>query len=322
MKGVSPLRKTIYEDKNYIINGNFDYWQRGTTFPNPSGVYMADRWMCNNGGGNDLQVLRSTTVPNHLGKWSLRLEVHTSTGPTSAFTHLRTKLEASVWRPLLGKVVTLGFWAKLDAGLIGTGQQNLAYIENSGGNVSVELENTTDWQYVTVGRTLPTSLTELNILIQVTRDGVAIGQGINIAQVQLLEGARTLDGSEYFYAGRNLSEELSLCQRYYCKMMPSSFPSVGAYLSINAHIGVYPSWGSLGTFRFPVTMRAAPSVLTYSEKGNIGRLSSYHDVEYADLSCAVSYTTVGGFKVANKSGLSITVSYSTGLFFYTADAEL
>ena len=56
-------------DKNYIINGNFDFWQRGTS-TSTSGVYLADRFRTSLSGGSYV-VSRSTDVPNSNSQFSL-----------------------------------------------------------------------------------------------------------------------------------------------------------------------------------------------------------------------------------------------------------
>src|SRR5690242_1900261 len=43
-----------YMSRQAIINGNFDIWQRGTSFVNPSGGYTADRFAVDIGAGGTL----------------------------------------------------------------------------------------------------------------------------------------------------------------------------------------------------------------------------------------------------------------------------
>ena len=43
---ISTLADSAIAGKNFIINGGFDFWQRGTTFTSPSSwTYSADRWL-------------------------------------------------------------------------------------------------------------------------------------------------------------------------------------------------------------------------------------------------------------------------------------
>ena len=55
-QGIAP------QSPNFIINGAFDIWQRGTAIPITSaGGYVADRWWIDN--DNSVTVTQSTDVP-------------------------------------------------------------------------------------------------------------------------------------------------------------------------------------------------------------------------------------------------------------------
>lgn len=297
-------------EKNLIINGNFDYWQRGTSFPYINGGYGTDRWKCSNSIDTNIQIVRSTVVPNNLSEYSMRAEVYGSVGSPLAFSHIRQPIEDKVYRSLLGKEVTLGFWAKLDAGLIGTGKQNVVILESSDVNVSYkELANTTDWQYVVLRKVFPTSLTYLNILFQMSRDGVAVGQGVNYSQVQLLEGNIGLDGSTYVYAGRDIIEELQLCQRYYWREISLS----SAYIA-SVHY-VYYTRGN----KHPVVMRTSP---TMGYSGNI-KIHKPNNYQYTATSATFSTNPTCWYL---EGGLPVQVVDSSAYVefdgYIEADAEL
>ena len=101
--------------RNKFINGNFDVWQRGTSF-SASG-YAADRWKNGYGGGNATVfsqqsfTLGQTDVPGNPKFYSR--QVTTSANSASSYATLNQKLEGV--RTFAGQTVTISFYAKADA---------------------------------------------------------------------------------------------------------------------------------------------------------------------------------------------------------------
>ena len=59
------IRPGIIDNENLIINGAFDYWQRGTSFT--ASAYGADRWVNVNVGGTVTMSRQSFTFGDRLG---------------------------------------------------------------------------------------------------------------------------------------------------------------------------------------------------------------------------------------------------------------
>ena len=106
--------------QNYIINGNFDVWQRGTSFTGAtSNTFAADRWQVSHSYDGVTDVLRSTDVPtvasNAVGSnYSLHLDVTTADSSIGAaqIYKLRQNIEGLIYQNIHGKQVTLSFWVK------------------------------------------------------------------------------------------------------------------------------------------------------------------------------------------------------------------
>ena len=64
--------------KNVIINGNFDVWQRGTTFTAAiTGTYGPDRFLWQQTGVGVVDLLQSTSVPDNASDFSYQVDVTT-----------------------------------------------------------------------------------------------------------------------------------------------------------------------------------------------------------------------------------------------------
>lgn len=108
--------------RNYIINGNFDFWQRGTTFSSLSNSYSADRWLIQNmNGGSTSQadIIRSTDVPTRVesefqSEYSILCDVTGTFSPGGGIQagQFQYRLEGLDVQNLLNKKVVLSFWAK------------------------------------------------------------------------------------------------------------------------------------------------------------------------------------------------------------------
>jgi hypothetical protein len=204
---------------NYIINGAFDFWQRGTSF-SASG-YTADRWtgdFVTGAGTVSQQAFTPGTAPvaNIEGTFFLRRSVTTG----AQFSSLIHRIEDV--RTLEGRTATLSFWAK---GTNPTGNFNVNLLQNfgSGGSTQVGVGDqalvlTSSWTRYSYTFNIP------NIA------GKTVGAGshlwLSIYQAAANTSASTLDiwgvqleagsvATSFRRNAANIQAELSACQRYY-----------------------------------------------------------------------------------------------------------
>ena len=251
--------------RNAIINGNFDFWQRGTSFTLTE--YGADRWINNRGGTTATHsrqpfTVGQTAVPNE-PTYFCRTVV-TSVAGASNYSILAQKIEDV--RTFAGQQITISFWAKVDSTKniaveliqdFGTGGSPSTYVTTIG---TTKVSIGTSWQKVTVTTTVPSisgktlgtsndSLLQLNIWFDAgssynsRTDSLGQQSGtFEIAQVQIESGSVATP-----FEQRPIGTELALCQRYYAVI----------YVSLRGT----SSLGHLEyTAKFPQTMRSYPSV--------------------------------------------------------------
>jgi hypothetical protein len=267
--------------RNAIINGNFDIWQRGTSFTDSG--YGVDRWGHGRIGTTHTVTRQSftlgqTAVPNE-PTYFCRTAV-TSVAGAGNTSQLWQRVEDV--RTFAGQQVTVSFWAKVDA----TKNISIELIQyfGTGGSPSAEVTSIgvtkvsvgTSWQKVTVTTTLPSISGKtlgtdgdhhiaLIIWFDAGSDYNArtdtLGQQsgtFDIAQVQVEPGPVATP-----FERRPIGMELSLCQRYFQSYASTTFRADGYASGDGVTVtGI--------TFPFCVPMRAAPSQTgTYSTNTNI-----------------------------------------------------
>jgi hypothetical protein len=216
--------------RNLIINGDFDVWQRGTSFS--ANAYTADRWISSVG-----TVTKDGAALKH---------VSTTTDP-----YLLYKLE-DVGNKLAGNKAVLSFYLKT------SGSDNrLQYVTFSGTNyyhsqmyqLPSELEGYTHW-------VCPVEITSANtdmIRLVIELHNVS-GHTSWLRKVQLELGNVATP-----FEHRSYGEELALCQRYYQKLGGTAYQAIG--------FGKIYAAGqtALAYVGFNTPMRTSPSV---TEGGN------------------------------------------------------
>jgi hypothetical protein len=260
--------------KNAIINGGFDFWQRGTSVAyGVNGVgYSADRWYVRNTGSSTVTSRQATgdttNLPNiqYCARYS-RDSGSTNTAPLY-FTH---NIETTNSIPYAGKTVTYSFYARKGANLSGTINAQLWYgtgtdqnlISGYTGatavvNTAIQSTLTTTWQRFTFTVAMPATATEIACHFDWSPTGTAgAADYIEVTGVQLEVGSVATPFSR---AGGTIQGELAACQRYYWRqtaaLNSASIFGTGGYINstTNAEIFIY----------LPVTMRTQPSSLDYS----------------------------------------------------------
>lgn len=113
------------KDRNYLINGSFEIWQRGITFGGlgdgitTETIYTADRWIALNGGAGvtvsrqDFADTQSEIpgYPKHYFRYDMR-------GTTGSHPCIMQKVEGV--RTLAGKQVAVSYWARATGITAGT----------------------------------------------------------------------------------------------------------------------------------------------------------------------------------------------------------
>jgi hypothetical protein len=259
--------------RNLIINGDFDVWQRGTSFS--ANAYTADRWISSLG-----TVTKDGAALKH---------VSTTTDP-----YLLYKLE-DVGNKLAGNKAVLSFYLKT------SGSDNrLQYVTFSGTNyyhsqmyqLPSELEGYTHW-------VCPVEITSANtdmIRLVIELHNVS-GHTSWLRKVQLELGSVATP-----FEHRSYGEELALCQRYFRRM--------GNNDGANTHLmsgGVEGSATVVVSAVNPTTMRAVPTVTigsgvrAYSASAGTSTISSFASRCSRDIACISA--TVGGSATVGQSAV-------------------
>jgi len=263
---------------NYVINGGFDIWQRGTSFSvNPA--YTADRWQIAFGGTGTAQTASqqaftagSAPVSGYEGTYFLRNVVTGGSG-TGSVVVVQQPIEDV--RTLAGQTATVSFWAKAS-----TGTPNLGYdlyqSFGSGGSATVggigagKVTLSTSWTRYSftvavpsiAGKTIGTNhALVLRLWFSSGSDYNSLNGSIGIQSntfdvwgVQLEAGSTA---TPFRRNANSIQGELSACQRYFRR-----------YTSINGDEIMwngtwYETTALWVPMVFPVPMRAKP-VVSYS----------------------------------------------------------
>lgn len=287
--------------RNVVINGNFDIWQRGTSFSFTSGsIYSADRWLTvGNGSGQVGTISQQLFTPGQTdvpGEPAYFLRHAVTTAPTGqTYGGLIQNIEGV--RTFAGQKVTVSFYAKAATTMtlpyvqlcqiFGTGGSPSATTYN---NVATSITIPTTWQKFSFTYTLPsisgkTIGTNGDDLLQLVFN---LPQNttytFDLASVQVELGAVSTP-----FERKTLAIETLLCQRYYQVLSRISVFRAAP----GGHFG-----GGVTTATFLTKMRAFPSLSLEYISGTTN--TPIYSVTNSSVTIwFVSGSTVGDYSVYN-----------------------
>jgi hypothetical protein len=310
--------------KNKIINGEFDFWQRGTSFTITTSTltYTADRWYSHILGATvgctvSQQTFTPGTAPvaGYEGQFFIRQNVTTLT--TQSIQALGQRIEDV--RTFAGQTVTVSFYAKADASRNYTSR----FVQNFGSGGSSEVVTstgathalTTSWQRFTVsvavpsvsGKTIGTS-SYLAILV----DGPSnTANTLDVWGFQIEYGSKATPFQTA--SGGSLQGELAMCQRYYLDTRNGSDQPFSGYSNSTDYL--------LANVRYPVTMRSTPSVTIGQASGSnyVRRIST--NAQIAITVTSYPGTNPGGFSAVYCAAAPFVAAVGYD-FYILASAEL
>jgi hypothetical protein len=251
--------------KNYIINGAFDFWQRGTTFTT-SGAFCADRWVATIDTPTAGTITQQTTSLPTGFRYSIRCQRNSGNTGTPALG-ISQAIESSISIPAQGKTVTFSYWAKAGANYSNSGSvlnvriNSGTGIDQPGGGpqfggwtgyaeTAPDQVITTTWTRYQATYNVPANATQLGVRFFMSGSGTAgTNDWFEITGVQLEIASIATPFSR---AGGTMQGELASCQRYYQVLGDNIYELI---------YGGYMTSGTTGyiSFPYPVTMRTTPT---------------------------------------------------------------
>lgn len=321
----------LARSKNALFNGNFDFWQRGSTITTTTGgAYIADRWRHELvGASGSITVSRQaftlgqTAVP---GEPEYYYRANQTAQPATSTTAAEQRIESV--RSFAGQSITVSFYAKADAAQ--TFELEVAQNFGLGGSPSAEvsltqdLSITTSWALYTAtftlasisGKTLGSSGNEdyLGIRLNSTT-GTNATFTLDLSRVQCEPGSGATPFDQ-----RELSEEYQLIARYYTKsyvfnVPPGGTPDLFGAVQYTAH--TTGANANRITIFYPVLMRTSPTMTYYNTNaanGNWRNQTGTADsgaaatINNSDSSCVISNPQVAGDNAGDHLSLHWTAT--------------
>jgi hypothetical protein len=327
---------------NAIINGAFDFWQRGTSFTNPvTGTYVADRFNQFTGGTGATRIFTRETFPTGAapvagveGQFFLRMN-QTVAGTGDTFNQIHQRIEDV--RTFAGQTITVSFYAKAAAAITVT--PTFEQIFGAGGSTQINTSAsscsiTTSWQRFTrtvsipsiSGRTIGTN-SALALSLLVPNNSAFT---FDIWGVQVEAGPVA---TPFRRAANTLQGELAACQRYYEKsynleVAPGASSTLGngfiGNVTTTLSSGVAGNASGINSIPFKVAKRGVPTMRVYDFDGSIDAVRIYPaDSKKTGVTGVANIQQSGSFQFMSFSATSGALSSNTNaLFHWTADAEL
>jgi hypothetical protein len=342
-------------ERNLIINGNMDFWQRGTSFSSVNG-FTADRWNVSV-TGYTVTASRSTDVPtlaqsSFQSQYSLLATNGTGAAPTAGqFWTNRYSVEGFDYQQIHGKKVRLQFWIKSSvAGTYSVALRNNAADRNyvttftissastwEKKTIDIQMDTAGTWVFDngeglrlfitnTVGSTFSTSTLNTwqagNFIGATgqTQLGATTGATFQLAQVMLIPQDLSTAGATtvdlpFQRAARSIGHELQMCQRYY-ETSYESGTALGT-ATITGSIVWNPSAVAAVLYvPFKATKRTSPTMVFYSPgSGASGQIRN--ESNSVDVAANLNRASSGGF-----NGQPTQVAGTQYSQHFTADSEL
>jgi hypothetical protein len=342
-----PLRPGVLDPENRIINGAFDFWQRGTS-QTTDNYASADRWLQFFNGGTITMSRQAFALGDTLGSnnptYFLRQTV-SGQSTSGNFAFIAQRIEGV--RSYAGQTITLLGWARRSSGSgnmsvyfgqsFGTGGSPSASVDTAAQTVTL----TTSWAPFAInfavpsiaGKTLGSDGNDNLALLIWTSAGSNFNAstnslgiqtiGVDLWGVHIKVGTHTTAATD-LYKQPELGPELARCQRYYEKSYGiNTNPATATYIGIKYASG---SVAALTTsflcdgFTYKVRKRAIPSITVYDGNGGSGKVNREHFGvnSYTNQSVTtdnVGDTTALAYSSTGSSAHSIS-------YHWVADAEL
>ena len=326
-----PLTENV-AGKNFLINGGFDIWQRGTSFTSLVG-YAADRWYTNS--GNTTVSQQTSGVPVGTAS-SLRVAYNSTGGYGGQFS----PLESSNAKILAGKTVTLSVQLRCNSSFASSGVGLLLSLsKNSTANTMTGGTWTTISSTTIPASSLPTGTGASNwftasITAVIPNDGTAAGILVGIQEnatgvtpsyweVAAMQLEIAPQATPFSRAGGSIGGELALCQRYYWQQVGQGTGASTTYGLFSLGACTTSTNAFCGPIKFPVTMRTSPS---FSFNNTIGVTTSINglnnvsaislDNATSDMACLT--VTASGLSAGNVTRL-LSSGSSTAAMLWSAE---
>lgn len=328
---------------NLLINGNFDVWQRNTTFTQNDDLYIADRWNALQEANSSWTFARDTSNVPTGSKAALKCSNATANNQCA----IVQILEARDAMALAGQNVSLSFYAKTVSGEIAN--LRCAILSWSGTEdavtsdvISAWAQNGTNptWATSWTMENTPANLALTNAYQKFTIENIAIDTASmkNIAVVIWVDDGTITSGDDFWvtqvmlnvggqaadFTPRPIAQELMLCQRYYQKSYPIDVVpgSADGYQQQVNNFFAGTTTDTFGHLQFHPAMFATPTFTMWANNSATGAGTAARARDNAVGGLAtVSAATVLAKGVGNFTSSGMAAGRPYG-FNWAAEAEL
>jgi hypothetical protein len=312
-----PLRPGVLDPENRIINGAFDFWQRGTS-STTGGYVAADRWVNQLSGGTVTMSRQAFTLGDTLGSnnptYFLR---QTVSGQTLASQRAACEQRIEDVRSYSGQTITILGWARRSSG---SGNMAVEPLQSfgTGGSPSSSVPITPQTVTLTssfapfavtfavpsiTGKTLGTDGNSYLAFSLWTSAGSDFNArtnslglqtiGVDLCGIHIKVGTHTTAATD-LYKQPELGPELARCQRYYQKMVADTI-----YTSFGSGMGASTTQAQIH-INFNSSMRVSP---TFSSSALL----------LSDATIGIAVTGFSAATYLGKNGGTIYPQVSSGL---------